>query len=245
MSYYADGSGSIVLRIPSDTVRQQLRDALLGRYDRLCAEELRQCGEQLVGCVRTEYQERKRQMERYDDPFWWLTTVLREAGFSDLDRDMDAEDLSIELHFGDNYDEHAVLEVLEVLAPYTQEGCISYTGEDESYWRHQFFDGVWIELSGQVCYDTPEQALYQSFQKTRENLERLIAEIRHQAIYDDRRYEEKARMLLEAYEQKDPEGVLQALTGRRLYEHGAAAGLWPSKDVDKQKEDEPSEQVRQ
>lgn len=245
MSYYAAGSGTIVLQIPSDTVRRQLHDDLLGRYDRLCAEELSQCGEQLVRSVQTEYQERKRWMERYDDPFWWLTTVLRDVGFSDLDRDMDAEDFSVELSFGDNYDEHAVLDVLNMLAPYTQEGCISYSGEDESYWRHQLVAGEWVKLSGQICYDAPEQVLYQSFPKTRENLERLIAEISRQAIYDDRHYEEKARMLLKAYEQKDPEGVLQALTGRRLYEHGVAAGLWPSKDVDKQKEDEPSEQVRQ
>ena len=35
MSYYTTGSGSIMLRIPSDTARRQLYDDLLGRYDRL------------------------------------------------------------------------------------------------------------------------------------------------------------------------------------------------------------------
>ena len=40
MSYYTTGSGSIMLRIPSDTARRQLYDDLLGRYDRLCSEEM-------------------------------------------------------------------------------------------------------------------------------------------------------------------------------------------------------------
>ena len=44
MSYYTTGSGSIMLRIPSDTARRQLYDDLLGRYDRLCSEEMSQCG---------------------------------------------------------------------------------------------------------------------------------------------------------------------------------------------------------
>lgn len=52
---------------------------------------------------------------------------------------------------------------------------------------------------------------------------------------DNRPYEKKARVLLEAYDQMDPDGVLLALTGRRLYEHEAAAGLWKE---DKQ-EDKP------
>ena len=41
MSYYTTGSGSIMLRIPSDTARRQLYDDLLGRYDRLCSEEIK------------------------------------------------------------------------------------------------------------------------------------------------------------------------------------------------------------
>ena len=62
-----------------------------------------------------------------------------------------------------------------------------------------------------------------------------LTEIRRHAIYDNRPYEKKARVLLEAYDQMDPDGVLLALTGRRLYEHEAAAGLWKE---DKQ-EDKP------
>lgn len=63
MSYYTTGSGSIMLRIPSDTARRQLYDDLLGRYDRLCSEEMSQCGEQMAKSVQGEYQRRKCQMK--------------------------------------------------------------------------------------------------------------------------------------------------------------------------------------
>lgn len=45
------------------------------------------------------------------------------------------EALSIELSYYHNYDEHAILELLEALLPYTSEGCISYCGEDGDYWQ--------------------------------------------------------------------------------------------------------------
>ena len=76
--------------------------------------------------------------------------------------------------------------------------------------------------SVRICYDEP----LTQFQKTKQNLEKLIEEVRRQVIYDDRRYEEKARALLKAFEDRDPDGVLLALSGRRLREHGAAAGIW-------------------
>ena len=226
MSYYTTGSGSIMLRIPSDTARRQLYDDLLGRYDRLCSEEMSQCGEQMAKSVQGEYQRRKCQMKRYDDPLWWLTTVLNDVGFVELERGMETDDFFIEMTYSGNYDERTVMDVLDMLVPYTQEGCISYIGEDNTYWRHQFVDGVWVKLRGQICYETPEQCRCQTFPQTHANLERLISEIRRHAIYDNRPYEKKARVLLEAYDQMDPDGVLLALTGRRLYEHEAAAGLW-------------------
>ena len=235
MSYYTTGSGSIMLRIPSDTARRQLYDDLLGRYDRLCSEEMSQCGEQMAKSVQGEYQRRKCQMKRYDDPLWWLTTVLNDVGFVELERGMETDDFFIEMTYSGNYDERTVMDVLDMLVPYTQEGCISYIGEDNTYWRHQFVDGVWVKLRGQICYETPEQCRCQTFPQTHANLERLISEIRRHAIYDNRPYEKKARVLLEAYDQMDPDGVLLALTGRRLYEHEAAAGLWKE---DKQ-EDKP------
>lgn len=39
-------------------------------------------------------------------------------------------------------------------------------------------------------------------------------------------YEDRARDLLKAFEAHDPDGVLLALSGRRLHEHGVAAGIW-------------------
>lgn len=43
---------------------------------------------------------------------------------------------------------------------------------------------------------------------------------------DDMAYEDRARDLLKAFEAHDPDGVLLALSGRRLHEHGVAAGIW-------------------
>ena len=51
-------------------------------------------------------------------------------------------------------------------------------------------------------------------------------------IQDDRPYDGKAEDLLAAFDRKDPDGVLQALTGRSLYEHGLAAGIWKADDAD-------------
>ena len=105
MSYYTTGSGSIMLQIPSDTARRQLYDDLLGRYDRLCSEEMSQCGEQMAKSVQGEYQRRKCQMKRYDDPLWWLTTVLNDVGFVELERGMETDDFFIEMTYSGNYDE--------------------------------------------------------------------------------------------------------------------------------------------
>ena len=58
--------------------------------------------------------------------------------------------------------------------------------------------------------------------------------IRRQVIHDDRRYEDKARALLKAFEEHDPDGVLCALSGRGLHENGVAAGIWPDGEIGKQ-----------
>ena len=41
MSYYTTGSGSIMLRIPSDTARRQLYDDLLGRWQKVSKENIK------------------------------------------------------------------------------------------------------------------------------------------------------------------------------------------------------------
>ncbi len=74
--------------------------------------------------------------------------------------------------------------------------------------------------------------LYASFEVASHTLTHPILtdipdeEIRRQVIYDDRPYEDRARDLLKAFEAHDPDGVLLALSGRRLHEHGVAAGIW-------------------
>lgn len=118
--------------------------------------------------------------------------------------------------------QHMILELLNTLLPFTADGRISYRGEEGDLWCHVFTGREWVERSGRICYDDP----LPKFQKTKQNLEKLIEEVRRQVIYDDRLYEEKARALLKAFEDRDPDGVLLALSGRRLREHGAAAGIW-------------------
>lgn len=62
-------------------------------------------------------------MKRYDDPLWWLTTVLNDVGFVELERGMETDDFFIEMTYSGNYDERTVMDVLDMLVPYTQEGC--------------------------------------------------------------------------------------------------------------------------
>lgn len=230
MGYEATGSGSLTIKFTPDADQRQMRDVLLNRYDEFCAEELAQRGESSRQWVEVDYRNRKHELIRYDDPLWWLTVVFHEIGFHEVDRGTGDERLVVELSFCDKYDETEILELLNMLAPYTQEGCISYTGEDGEHWRHIFLDGQWVEQSGQVCYKDPEP--YPPFEKSCGNMRRLIAEVRRQALYDDRSYDEKAQALLAAFEDKDPDGVLRALTGRSLYEHGLAAGIWKAADSD-------------
>ena len=172
--------------------------------------------------IEREYQELTQAMLKYNDPFWWLTVVFKEAGFTEVDRNPGNEFLSIELSYYHNYDEDKILELLNTLVPFTAEGFISYRGEEGDLWCHVFAGGEWTERSGRICYDEPRP----QFEESKQNLERLIEEIRRQVIYDDRPYEDRARDLLKAFEAHDPDAVLLALSGRRLHEHGVAAGIW-------------------
>ena len=194
----------------------------MNRYDRLRTADLAQCGDDMAYQIEREYQELTQAMLKYNDPFWWLTVVFKEAGFTEVERNPNDVALSIELSYYNNYYEDMILELLNTLVPFTAEGFISYRGEEGDLWCHVFTGREWVERSGRICYDDP----LPKFQKTKQNLEKLIEEVRRQVIYDDRLYEEKARALLKAFEDRDPDGVLLALSGRRLREHGAAAGIW-------------------
>ena len=222
MSYTAIGSGSITLNAMSAEEQKNLQEALMNRYDRLRTADLAQCGDDMAYQIEREYQELTQAMLKYNDPFWWLTVVFKEAGFTEVERNPNDVALSIELSYYNNYYEDMILELLNTLVPFTAEGFISYRGEEGDLWCHVFTGREWVERSGRICYDDP----LPKFQKTKQNLEKLIEEVRRQVIYDDRLYEEKARALLKAFEDRDPDGVLLALSGRRLREHGAAAGIW-------------------
>ena len=222
MSYTAIGSGSITLNAMSAEKQKNLQEALMNRYDRLRTADLAQCGDDMAYQIEREYQELTQAMLKYNDPFWWLTVVFKEAGFTEVERNPNDVALSIELSYCNNYYEDMILELLNTLLPFTADGRISYRGEEGDLWCHVFTGREWVERSGRICYDDP----LPKFQKTKQNLEKLIEEVRRQVIYDDHLYEEKARALLKAFEDRDPDGVLLALSGRRFREHGAAAGIW-------------------
>ncbi len=233
MSYQVVGSGTFCLNPVSNAGQNKMLMTLMQRYDSLCAAEMEVCGTSMQMQVERDYQERKRKIQQYNDPFWWLTVVFKEIGFTEVDRNPSDELLSVELSFCNNYDKHVVMELLETLSPYTSEGCISYCGEEGEHWRHIFIGGEWTEQSGRICYDEVSPR----FPRTRQNMERLMKEIRRQVIHDDRRYEDKAQALLKAFEEHDPDGVLYALSGRFLHEHGVAASIWPDREKDNRQEE--------
>lgn len=86
MSYTAIGSGSITLNAMSAEEQKNLQEALLTRYDRLRTADLAQCGDDMAYQIEREYQELTQAMLKYNDPFWWLTVVFKEAGFTEVDR---------------------------------------------------------------------------------------------------------------------------------------------------------------
>ena len=180
MSYTAIGSGSITLNAVSAEEQKNLQEALLTRYDRLRTADLAQCGDDMAYQIEREYQELTQAMLKYNDPFWWLTVVFKEAGFTEVERNPNDVALSIELSYYNNYYEDMILELLNTLVPFTAEGFISYRGEKGDLWCHVFAGGEWTERSGRICYDEPRP----QFEESKQNLARLIEEIRRQVRED-------------------------------------------------------------
>ena len=193
MSYTAIGSGSITLNAMSAEEQKNLQEALMNRYDRLRTADLAQCGDDMAYQIEREYQELTQAMLKYNDPFWWLTVVFKEAGFTEVERNPNDVALSIELSYYNNYYEDMILELLNTLVPFTAEGFISYRGEEGDLWCHVFAGGEWTERSGRICYDEPRP----QFEESKQNLERLIEEIRRQVIYDDRPYRINLRRFID------------------------------------------------
>ena len=233
MNYNATGSGNIVLHLSGNDMRKRLRLALLDRYDKLCRTAMEKVESYREFEIRDDFNRRKIRMKRYDDPFWWVQNALQELGFSEIERDTD-EDYSVinmDMSYDADYWETDILDLLNTLVPFTVKGCLSFTGEDDEHWRFLFSDGKWIEQKGEIQFASATH--FPPFQRTNKALEALMTEIRGQVIRDNRPYAKRAQTLLNAFDEQDPDGVLFALTGRSLREHGAAAGIWPGTDVDK------------
>ena len=91
------------------------------------------------------------------DPAAWLKAGLAGAGFSNLDcKEINAPGLyHVALSYQGDYEEGQTMELLDALAPFTAEGCISYAGEDGALWRFLFLDKSWVEQYGEIRYSTP------------------------------------------------------------------------------------------
>lgn len=103
MSYEAIGSGSISLNTMTAMEQKNLQAALLERYEKLRMADVAHCGDAMVCQIEREYQERRQTMLKYNDPFWWLTVVFQEVGFTEVERNPDDGALSIELSYCNNY----------------------------------------------------------------------------------------------------------------------------------------------
>ena len=69
-----------------------------------------------------------------------------------------------------NYDEEDIFVVLGNLKDYISSGEIEYHGEDDTYWKHEFKEGKWSELSGKIVYSNPVELMVQSEKETDESL---------------------------------------------------------------------------
>ncbi len=66
-------------------------------------------------------------------------------------------DATFDLWFGEytDYTDDAAWAFLSKITPYTVAGEITYTGEDNTYWRHRFDQekGEWVEEEGYIAYE--------------------------------------------------------------------------------------------
>lgn len=74
------------------------------------------------------------------------------------------------------YDEEDMFIVLGNLKDYITSGEIEYEGEDDTYWKHEFKDGKWSELSGQIVYSNPKELSVQSEKEAEEILKEATRE---------------------------------------------------------------------
>lgn len=82
----------------------------------------------------------------------------------------------LEVTADDKYYEDEVYDFLNAVTPYTKQGTIYYSGEDDTQWKFEFKDGEWKEIGSRVVYDD-RPALELSMVETQEFYGQLIDEI--------------------------------------------------------------------
>ncbi len=158
------------------------------------------------------------------DPFWWVQNALKSVGFYKVERTAKLSDgtVNVELDYSSGYQEDKILGVLKVLSPYTTAGTIYFYGCDDR-WRFQFAAGKWEEQRGVVHYSS--QRPFPPFRQTDKTLAALMSRVQSRAGYIKDTPEQRARTLLTAFEEQDPDGVLRALTGCGLKDFLAELGV--------------------
>lgn len=89
---------------------------------------------------------------RHADLVWdnyWEIKVIQE------DENTGAKSYYITLSSGglSRYNEDEVHNFFKAFTPFTKEGVVEYTGEDDSHWRFEFRNGRWYEDVGRIVYD--------------------------------------------------------------------------------------------
>lgn len=231
MSYSAVGRGALTLRFdePSKT---KLKTEMSAYYDRLCSAETADANS-LSEYIEQQYQEKKRALEQ-DKSTGWLREELSDLGFDYVGITESQQMLSIDTYFDGKYCEDRIAGFLEVLAPFTVEGDFSFRGEDDDeLWCLQFSGTGWMEQSGEIVYaglPDPETQVDHPYRTLIENSEAfgvLLSEVEARLRMDQRPNAQRGGLLLAAFRDHNPDGVLLALTGWSLQSLGALAGIWP------------------
>ena len=78
---------------------------------------------------------------------YWEIDIVQE------DEDTGAKSYYICLSNSGRYDEDDVHNFFKAITPFTKEGVVEYTGEDDSHWRFEFRNGRWYEDTGRIVCD--------------------------------------------------------------------------------------------
>lgn len=111
------------------------------------------------------------------------------------------------------------------------EGSLSFVGEDGGHWRLEFKNGEWGVQHGEIVYEDEDVNLaplsYPAFSENADNFEALLSTLQERMETDDRSAMLRGKAFLSAYRERNPDGMLLALTGWNLQSLGAIAGIWP------------------